>query len=175
MSDVFPLTEQQREKLAVTLGLKQPVPDPQKLTAELQARDAALREQAIENAVLRNAGRYGGNGTALADSNAFMATVARLDPSAGSFGDDLGDAIKAAVESGSRFRAPGAIPLNEARTTAPPGRSVGEQGGGANGPRQWTVEDVDRLPHTREGRQQLSDAIEAGLLVDLGVGPSRRR
>jgi hypothetical protein len=130
----------------------------------------AIDPVAAENAVLRNAAQYGANGAALADSRAFMANVAKLDPASGSFGDDLGDAIKAAVESGPRFRAATTSVPNEPRTTAPPARSGADHSGAPAGKRQWTDADVDAATPAEVGA-----AIEAGLLRNLGFPPSKRR
>jgi hypothetical protein len=167
MSDV---TGRQKDLLAAALGLTKPAPDPQKLTAELQARDAALRQQTIENSVLRTASRYGANGAALADSKAFMDKVAALDPASAGFDDDLGMAIRSAVEAAPRFRAGEATAPHEARTTTQPTRSVGAQNGGGTAPRQWTIEDVKRSTPA-----QCAEALEAGLLLDLGAAPTKRR
>jgi hypothetical protein len=170
--------EKQNDALAIALGFKQPPLDPRQVAAErekaaaaIAQRDAALREQAAENAVLRHAGRYGGNGTALADSKTFMSRVAKLDPSSATFTEDLGAEIRAAVESGPRFRTGDGRPANGSRTTAPP---MGP-GGASAGARQWTLDDVNRLPRNRKGAAQLQEAIDAGLLQDLGHGPAKNR
>ena len=132
--------------------MKEDPPDPRRLTTErdralaaVAQRDATIRDQQIEAAVLRNASRYGGNGAALADSASFMANVGKLDPASDSFADDLGDAIRGAVESGPRLGA--GIP------TATPGRSGADYNATPAANRQWTVEDVRALPNTRDGRQ----------------------
>lgn len=60
-------------------------------------------------------------------------------------------------------------------TTAPPGRPGAEYDSSAGANRQWTLDDVNALPRTAAGGQELQDAIDAGLLRDLGYGPSRGR
>jgi hypothetical protein len=64
---------------------------------------------------------------------------------------------------------------NSAEPTArAPGSGAGHDGpAGRN--RQWTMADVDALPRTAAGGDTLQEAIDAGLLVDLGYGPTRNR
>lgn len=166
--------------LAVALGLAQDEapPDPAKLAADLQAardqatsdlaqRDNALRAQQVENAVLRNAAKHGGNGDALLDSRSFMNAVQGLDPAASDFAEKLGDAIKAAVETGTQFKAPAAEPAPPKQPQAP--RSGGEFNGSPGGNRQWNVADVDRA-----SASEVAAAQEAGLLMDLGFAPKKK-
>ena len=180
-ADIAALRDQQQkfqEGVARALGVKQDPPDPRQIAAQRDSalaavvqRDATIREQRLEAAVLRHAGRHGGNGAALADSASFMARVSKLDPESDSFADDLGDAIRDAAQSGPRFRAG----TSTAQAAAPPGRSGADYNATPAANRQWTLDDVNRLPNTAEGGRKLDEAIEAGLLRDLGVGPSRRR
>jgi hypothetical protein len=163
------MPEGQWDALQQALGLK---PDPQKLAAELgQARsaladrEARLREQAVENAVLRSAARYGASAAQLTDSKTFMDQVSRLDPSSVDFEDDLAAAIKGAAES-PRFRAPSAAQAGNGHPAA---------AGTTAGSRQWTEADVAALPRNREGARRLQEAIDAGLLADLGHPPFRHR
>lgn len=107
--------EQQRQAMldavAVALGLK---PDPKADPAELvkQAateRDKAVakaREQAIELAVYKAAGKAGGDPTALLDSRTFLTSLKDLDPDASDFAAKVSDAIKAAVKDNPRLAAP---------------------------------------------------------------------
>ena len=64
---------------------------------------------------------------------------------------------------------------NAAETTAPSARSGGGHDGATGGNRQWTMADVNALPRTAAGGDALQDAIDAGLLRDLGYGPSNGR
>jgi len=59
--------------------------------------------------------------------------------------------------------------------TAPPGRPGGGHDGSAAGNGQWTMADVNALPRTAAGGDELQDAIDAGLLRDLGYGPTKNR
>lgn len=166
--------------LAVALGLAQDEapPDPAQLAADLKAaqdkaaadlaqRDSSLRAQQVENAILRNAAKHGGNGDALLDSRAFMAKVAGLDPTAGDFAEQLDDAIKTAVDSGGQFKAPAPAPEPPKQPQTP--RSGGEFNGSPGGNRQWTVADVDAA-----SASEVVAAQEAGLLMDLGYSPKKK-
>lgn len=116
--------------LAKALGLQvDETPDPEKLAADLkQAREeiqsrvtqaqARERELTIELQLMRQAAKHGANPELLADSRTFMAKVAKLDPASDSFGDDLGDAIKAAVESNPAYK------LAQAASTTLPANGV---------------------------------------------------
>jgi Skp family chaperone for outer membrane proteins len=167
--------------LAVALGLAsdEEPPDPAKLAADLKAaqdqasadlaqRDNALRTQQVENAILRNAAKHGGNGDALLDSRSFMNAVHGLDPGAADFAEKLGDAIRNAVDSGAQFKAPAAEPAAPKQPTV--ARSGGEFNSAPGGNRQWTVEDVDRA-----SASEVTAAQEAGLLMNLGFAPKKQR
>lgn len=176
----------QMDALAIALGLKSgdEPPDPAKLAEELRAartqaeadiaqRDTSIRQSQVELAVLRNAGRYGGNGDALLDSRSFMGKVSGLDPAADSFGDDLAEAIKAAVEAGPRYKAAG----NGAKPAPAVARSGGEHTT-PGGNRQWTVEDVRAVKTANDpvrAARLIEEAVNNGLLVDLGYSPSKNR
>ncbi|HLK78604.1 MAG TPA: hypothetical protein VKU77_33760 [Streptosporangiaceae bacterium] len=179
--------QRQMDALAVALGLKsgdQP-PDPEKLAAELQAardsaaadlaeRDKAIRQSRAELAVLRAAGKHGANGDALLDSRSFMAKVSGLDPDGGDFGEQLAEAIRAAVEAGPQYRAaaqPAAgqePPGGAERKPTAPSRSGGEHKA-PGGNRQWTLADVEAATPS-----EVVAAQDQGLLADLGYPPRRK-
>jgi hypothetical protein len=176
--------------LAVALGLapEDGPPDPVKLAeelertraqhqAELSQRDAASRQQAVELAVLRTAGSHGGNGDALLDSRSFMAKVNGLDPSADDFAEQLGDAIKGAVESSPQYKAAAPAPSGSSNGTSgngerkPPAPSrSGAEHTTPGGNRQWTIEDVKGASPS-----EVAKAVEDGLLIDLGYSPTQKR
>jgi hypothetical protein len=188
----------QMDALAIALGLKSgdEPPDPVKLAAELKAaqekaaaeisqRDAAIRTSQVELAVLRNAGRHGGNGDALLDSRSFMAKVNGLDPSADDFADQLGDAIKAAVESSPQYKATAAPPAGGngdgngggQKPPATPARSGGEHTT-PGGNRQWTIEDVRAVRTANDpstAAKLIDEAVNSGFLSELGYQPSKNR
>ena len=101
--------------------------------------------------------RLGVDGDTLLDSRSLFDQVTALDP------DEPGFAGRVREIAGEAAGRPGG---------ARPAASPQQQN---QAPRQWTIEDVQRLPKTREGGKQLEDAIEAGLLTDLGYSPTRRR
>lgn len=184
-------TQERNLALAKALGLPgtEDPPDPAKLAADLeaerQARQAELshaqareRELRVENGLLKQAGKHGADPSALLDSRSFVAKLTALDPGSESFDDDLGDVIKAAVEANPGFKTAPAKPAKTSTTgqgsgsstTAPPARSGGEHNGAPGGNRQWTDDDV-----TRATPQELSKAIEDGLLANLGINAPKRR
>jgi len=176
----------QMDALAVALGLKSgdEPPDPEKLAAELKAaqekaqaeisqRDNSIRQSQIELAVLRNAGKHDANGDALLDSRSFMAKVGKLDPASDSFGDDLAEAIKSAVESSPQYKAGAkdeAGGKDGSGGRKPPARSGGEHTH-PGGNRQWTVEEAKAI--AKSDPKALQEAIKNGLLIDIGYPPPK--
>jgi hypothetical protein len=77
----------------------------QEAQAEIEKRDAQLRELTIRDAVRDRAEKHGAKATALLDSLSFRQKIADLDPSAKTFGANLDDAIKAAVKDNPAFAA----------------------------------------------------------------------
>lgn len=100
------------DAIAVALGLK---PDPKADPAELvkaaaAERDKAMnqaKQQAVELAVYRSAGKAGADPDALLDSRTFLRQVEDLDPTATDFADKIGEAIKKAVETNPKLAAGG--------------------------------------------------------------------
>ena len=209
-ADQAQATDKRNKDLAKALGLvgDEP-PDPAQLGRDLEAARKATqdainasnsRERAlvVENALLKQARRHGADPELLADSRSFMSTLGSLDPSSEDFGDDLGDAIKTAVERTPSFKvaAPATAGNGQdgggagdgagsgdsgngqrngrtgARTTAPPARSGTGEGhnGAAAGNRQWTREDVGRASPA-----EVKEALDAGLLTGLGMNPKKKR
>lgn len=70
----------------------------QEAQAEIEKRDAQLRELTVRDAVRERADKHGAKASALLDSVSFRARIADLDPTAKTFGANLDDAIKAAVK-----------------------------------------------------------------------------
>jgi hypothetical protein len=96
--------QSQLDAIAKALGLKSDdtPPDPEKLTADIQAEQARAREAQVQLAVYRGAAASGGNPDALLDSASFLRSLAEVDP-----GDPaaVATAIKAAVEANPRLAA----------------------------------------------------------------------
>lgn len=174
----------QMDALAKAMGLKsdEEPPTPEKLAAQLaeaqrsaqaevSAREAAegraqeaVRQAQRERALMLTAGQHDANAAALLDSRSFMETIGRLDPAADDFREQLGEAVKAAVESNSAYKAA------QRRTQPAQKSSGGEFNANPGGDRQWTDEDVEKASPA-----EMSSAMEKGLLRDLGFGPSRKR
>lgn len=108
--------------LAKALGLDdgEDPPDPEALQAQLAERDATLKQQQVELAAFKAAGRHGANPDALLDSRSFLDKAAKLDPAAEDFTSKLDDTIKQALEANANLK-------------ATPGG--GRNGGPAQGPR----------------------------------------
>ncbi len=187
--------------LAKALGLAtDEPPDPAKLAAELEAERKAKqeaidkatsreRELLVENELLKQAGKLDADPVLLLDSRSFTSKLLKLDPASEDFATDLADAIKAATEANPTYKLTKTPPApaggqsnsggsgdgqpakNGAKTTAPPARSGSSDGhnGAPGGGRQWTDADVKAA-----SPKELTAAIEAGLLTDMGFHPSRK-
>ncbi len=75
----------------------------QESQAEIDKRDAQLRELTVRDAVRDRAEKHGAKASALLDSVSFRQKIADLDPSAKTFGANLEEAIKAAVQDNPAF------------------------------------------------------------------------
>lgn len=95
-------------------------PDPEKLTQQLTAAQAAQRQATVELAVFRNASKHQGDPAALLDSRSFLAKVADLDPTASDFETKVSNAIKDAVETNTKLKA-GQAPGRSTVDHMPPG------------------------------------------------------
>jgi hypothetical protein len=111
-----------------------------------------LNRRAAVDAVRAEAARIGADGDALLDSQNFYQRVTSLDPDASGYSAKVRELVAAA-----------APPTVARQRAAPPPPA-------ATGPLQWTPADVDRASPS-----EVQDAIEAGLLADLGVAPRRKR
>lgn len=179
-------SQQQLDGIAKALGLKPEEATPEQILAERDAARAQsdasaarAREAAVELAVFRAAAASQVNGNALLDSRSFVATLTGLDPAAADFGQRVSDAITTAVEANPGWKVVAAAtpvppPLAPPAPPVPPvpSRSGGEHTA-PGGNRQWTIEDVQAA--SKGNPQAVVDAIEAGLLVDLGYAPTRNR
>lgn len=169
-------SQQQLDGIAKALGLKPDEATPEQIAAERDAErqraqeaTTQARQAAVELAVFRAASSAGADGNALLDSRSFVATLAGLDPAAGDFAERVKDAIAAAVGNDARYKIP-APPAPPVKQPPTPPRSGGEFNGAPGGNRQWTLEDVDRA-----SAAEVVEAQDAGLLVDLGYNPRRKR
>jgi hypothetical protein len=176
--------------LAVALGIAQEDVTPEQLAERAQAeRDAARAESTqhvaqkraadVELAVLRSAYASGVNGNALLDSRAFVATVTGLDPAAEDFGQQVTEAITAAVTANPGYKAAitptpaaGALTPPPAATPPPPTipRSGGEFNGAPGGSRQLTEEDAARMSPA-----EVWDAMKNGLFAGEGFAKPKSK
>jgi hypothetical protein len=167
----------QRDAFAKALGLAgEEPPTAEQLTEQLTAskaeRDAErqrARAAAVELAVFRAAAAAQVDGNALLDSRAFANTLDGLDPAATDFGQKVTDAISAAAEQNPGYKLAPSTPAPPAPPLPPTvPKSGAEFGAPPTGPRQWTDADVEGATP-----RQVQDAINAGLLQNLGFGPKR--
>lgn len=181
-------SQQQLDGIAKALGLKPEEATPEQIMAErdnaraqAEQNAAQARQSQVELAVFRAAAQSGANGTALLDSRSFVAGLDGLDPSSPDFAQQVADKIAAATEANPAWRtavpAPAVVPPPLAAPPAAPPAPVPARSGGEHtapgGNRQWTLADVQAVSKTNP--QAVVDAIEQGLLVDLGYHPSRKR
>ena len=101
------------------------------------------------------------------DSLSFLRKLDGLDPAAEDFSERVGEAIKAAAEANAQYKL---TPKAAAKPEPTIPRSGGEFNGAPGGNRQWTKEDVDRA-----SASEVVEAQEAGLLIDLGFNPRKKR
>ena len=166
----------QLDAIARALGLKpdDTPPDPADLTRRLESAQAEASQRAdahrmaeIKLAVYQAAGGHDADATVLLDSASFLRRVEGLDPDGEDFADQVDGIIAAAVEATPRYKR---TPPVSGKPVPAVAKSGGEFTGGQGGvARQWTDEDVDRATPA-----QLQDAINAGLLSHMGVGPARK-
>ncbi|MYX14394.1 hypothetical protein GTY67_13405 [Streptomyces sp. SID8374] len=136
-------------------------PTPEELAKQLdEARGetkesrAQARQTQVELAVYKTAGKYGGDPDALLDSRSFANAISKFDPTAADFDEQVGKAVKTAVDSNKKLAAKAPEPREPERTPA----GGAPMDGAGNGKRQlgeadrkrMTPEEIDKA--TREGR-----------------------
>ena len=152
------------KKMATLFGVTtddEKPPTPEELAQQLaeeqtrtKASDDRARQTAVELAVYKTAGKHGGDPDALLDSRSFANAIANLDPAAADFADQVGAAIKAAVDSNSKLAAKAPEPKREEPTPA----GGAPMDGAPGGKRQLGAADVARMTPkqitqaTKEGR-----------------------
>lgn len=181
-------SQEQLDGIARALGLKPEEATPEQIMAErdtaratAEQHAAAKRASDVELAVFRAAARAGADGDKLLDSRTFVSGLADMDPSADGFSQQVSDRIAAALESNPGWKLPAAsaaarpAPPLEPQAPAPLAPQVpasspqpGSFGQPPAGPRQLTAEDARGM-----SAQAVLKAINEGLFVDSGFGPSR--
>jgi hypothetical protein len=120
---------------------------------------AAVIETRKELGIRRAADALGVNPRTLVDSRMVQSAISAVNlDEAPDLDAAIADAIKPVIY--------GAPQLFGIAPQAPP--TAAEPA--LEGPQQWTQDDVDRASPS-----EVQDAIQAGLLIDLGVGPRRQR
>jgi hypothetical protein len=115
-----------------------------------------VRRQAVADTVRRTGPGAGVKPDVLLDSRSFADATAALDPGSPDFDNAVATAMSAAVAADPRFRA---VPQPAPAAAGTPGQ-----------PRQWTLADVKA-----HAPSEVAEAVDAGLLRDLGCPPSRKR
>lgn len=145
-------------------------PDPEKLTAQLEEARAAERQRRTELQVLRLAPGIGADADALLDSQAFSRAIKDLDPAAGSFREDVEDAIRDHLTKYPRHKAVAPAAKadddsgSEKKTASKKdaGRSGADMNGAGSKPHQVTAAELAKMTP-----QQIVEAQEKGLLAEL--------
>lgn len=121
-----------------------------------------MSESAAEFAVHLAAAANHADAARLCDSASFMKTVQGLGPDTPGYVTRVEAAVRGAMQANPDYRR-GDQPAAPQQPAALPAS--------ATPPRQWTLADVEaaRTP------QEVVDAVEAGLLRDLGYAPRRKR
>jgi hypothetical protein len=114
-----------------------------------------LNRRTAVAAVRQEAARIGVDADVLLDSQRFYNQLGGLDPDAPGFAAQIRDMVTTATGRTATAATAGAPVRQETQTQQP---------------RQWTIEDV-----RRSSPAECAAALEAGLLVDLGAAPTRRR
>jgi hypothetical protein len=113
-----------------------------------------LNRRAAVAAVHTEAARMGADADALLDSKAFYDQVTSLDPDSSGYRRQVQEMVAAAA----------------GRSAPAPQAAAPQQPAAQAGPRQWTMDDVDKSTPT-----ELVAAMEAGHLRALGYAPRTKR
>ena len=150
------------KKMAALFGVEtddEKPPTPEELAKQLaeeqnrtKASDDRARQTQVELAVYKTAGKHGGDPDALLDSRSFANAIAKLDPAADDFADQIGKAVKTAVDGNSKLAAK--APKQE---PAPAGGAPMDGAGG--GKRQLGKADVARMTP-----EEITKAVQEGRL-----------
>ena len=150
------------KKVAAAFGIETDEakpPTPEELAKELEeARGetkesrAQARQTQVELAVYKTAGRHGGDPDALLDSRSFANAIAKLDPSAADFDEQVGKAVKTAVDGNKKLAAKAPEPTPE-----PTPAGGAPMDGAPGGARQLGEADRKRMTQT-----EIAKAVKEG-------------
>ncbi|MEU3432363.1 hypothetical protein [Streptomyces sp. NPDC006863] len=128
---------------------------------ETKESRAQARQTQVELAVYKTAQKHGGDPDALLDSRSFANAIEKLDPSAADFDEQVGKAVKTAVDSNKKLAAK--APKQEPEPTPAGGAPMD---GAGNGKRQLGAADVKRMTPA-----EITKAVQEGRLnAYLGSG-----
>ncbi|MFD5940278.1 hypothetical protein [Streptomyces griseus] len=137
-------------------------PTPEELAKQLdEARGetkesrAQARQTQVELAVYKTAGKHGGDPDALLDSRNFANAISKLDPTAADFDEQVGKAVKTAVDSNKKLAAKAPEPKEPEPT--PAGGAPMDGAGGSK--KQLGEADVARMTP-----KQINQAMAEGRL-----------
>ncbi|MFD3638211.1 hypothetical protein [Streptomyces griseus] len=137
-------------------------PTPEELAKQLdEARGetkesrAQARQTQVELAVYKTAGKHGGDPDALLDSRNFANAISKLDPTAADFDEQVGKAVKTAVDSNKKLAAKAPEPKEPEPT--PAGGAPMDGAGGSK--KQLGEADVARMTP-----KQINQAMTEGRL-----------
>ncbi|EGE40782.1 hypothetical protein GTY83_07020 [Streptomyces sp. SID4928] len=137
-------------------------PTPEELAKQLdEARGetkesrAQARQTQVELAVYKTAGKHGGDPDALLDSRSFANAISKLDPTAADFDEQVGKAVKTAVDSNKKLAAKAPEPKEPEPT--PAGGAPMDGAGGSK--KQLGEADVARMTP-----KQINQAMTEGRL-----------
>ena len=127
---------------------------------------SVLNRRTVISAVRSEAARAGVDAERLLDSARFYNEAVTLDVDSPDFPRRVREMVSSSAGVPSAQPAP-AQPTGQAPARQPTAA--------ADDQRQWTDADVAALPKTREGSKALQDAMNAGLLANLGYGSRKKR
>ncbi|MFI1525506.1 hypothetical protein [Streptomyces griseus] len=122
---------------------------------ETKESRAQARQTQVELAVYKTAGKHGGDPDALLDSRNFANAISKLDPTAADFGEQVGKAVKTAVDSNKKLAAKAPEPKEPEPT--PAGGAPMDGAGGSK--KQLGEADVARMTP-----KQINQAMAEGRL-----------
>ncbi|MFE0692909.1 hypothetical protein [Streptomyces sp. NPDC058869] len=129
---------------------------------ETKESRAQARQTQVELAVYKTAGMHGGDPDALLDSRSFANAIEKLDPTAADFDEQVGKAVKTAVDSNKKLAAKAPQPKEPEPTPA----GGAPMDGAGNGKRQLGAADVKRMTPA-----EITKAVQEGRLnAYLGSG-----
>lgn len=124
-------------------------PDAGELAKQAAEHAKAAKAARIENAVIREAPKHGGDIDALLDSTAFTRALDKLDPAADDFRTQVADLVKSTVAANPKYASAPTVP---ARSGADTNSGEGEGTGQITREQLSRMSPAERLKAHKEGR-----------------------